>query len=666
MSTGGINAGSIYSRFELRTEDAERRLEKIGMEMEALRRKTMNSGQSVDQLEAEFNSLAMEAGRLEKALSRAGNSAQTIQLGPVTRSTRNLGMAAMETSRGIEDLQYGFNGIVNNIPGMVMAFGGTMGLTAVISLVAIAANQLVLHWDSLMDALGTSSGIQNATEEMEKLEAVTRRTADEEDRYQTLIRARQAGNAQATATTTGQDAQAKAVRDAVVASPQAAIIAGLRQSAPGMVSNPEIEGLRKEQDGWQARFDRGDKEAKANNREIDPRLENILRKRMEETQEKIDRAETEKARDLLGDAETNPNTLRDIVGVIRQNPQSFPGGVADRLEYAGGAPGREATERTQQAFGKFWGDLKGAVLEEAEKQSKASGIGKRIFEALDLGFGKEDRLTPAQRKKRADEELAMEGELAEAADAENLDRFRKQREENREKAEEVASQLLGGGMGSSLISGGAGEDEIAEAMKRSGFSDDTAGRRSGQVSEIVREQVDAMIRERSIASGVTEDDARTSLTLERRTAESKSALSAAEAVDPGIKSRTDRQAVEGLMAGGSLAQVSRMLTDGITTSLKAAGLSGEQAELAAKKLSFEAVGESSGMLGEYQRNAAEAMRDDRRSPEMFDAGQLFEKVQAGVGNRSHEDKIEDLNEKMVEHLRTIAEREQRDEVARLS
>jgi Cu/Ag efflux protein CusF len=59
---------------------------------------------------------------------------------------RNVGQAALEASRGIEDLQYGFGGIVNNIPSMVMAFGGGAGLTAAISLTAVAANQLWMQF----------------------------------------------------------------------------------------------------------------------------------------------------------------------------------------------------------------------------------------------------------------------------------------------------------------------------------------------------------------------------------------------------------------------------------------------------------------------------------------------------------------------------------------
>lgn len=72
------------------------------------------------------------------------------------KPTRNLGQAGLEASRAIEDLQYGFNGIVNNIPSLVMGLGAGAGVAGAISLVAVGVNQLVKNWDSLSAALGSS------------------------------------------------------------------------------------------------------------------------------------------------------------------------------------------------------------------------------------------------------------------------------------------------------------------------------------------------------------------------------------------------------------------------------------------------------------------------------------------------------------------------------
>jgi hypothetical protein len=59
-----------------------------------------------------------------------------------TKSTSNLGMGALAAAQAFEDMQYGIRGVLNNIPQMVLMFGGSAGLTAVISIAAVAGNLL--------------------------------------------------------------------------------------------------------------------------------------------------------------------------------------------------------------------------------------------------------------------------------------------------------------------------------------------------------------------------------------------------------------------------------------------------------------------------------------------------------------------------------------------
>jgi hypothetical protein len=75
----------------------------------------------------------------------------------VSGGGRGLGMAALETSRAVEDLQYGLAGVVNNIPGLVMALGGGAGLTAAISLAAVGVNQLYKNFLAVPDATETAT-----------------------------------------------------------------------------------------------------------------------------------------------------------------------------------------------------------------------------------------------------------------------------------------------------------------------------------------------------------------------------------------------------------------------------------------------------------------------------------------------------------------------------
>ena len=82
---------------------------------------------------------AKHLGDLERARmlnQKVGKSAE--QAG---RSAGAGAMGFLAFSQAVEDSQYGINGILNNIPMMVMGFGGSMGLAGAISLAAVAATQ---------------------------------------------------------------------------------------------------------------------------------------------------------------------------------------------------------------------------------------------------------------------------------------------------------------------------------------------------------------------------------------------------------------------------------------------------------------------------------------------------------------------------------------------
>lgn len=145
--------------------------------------------ESIEDLKIKLKELADSQEKLEQASGRASHG------------TRNLGWAALEASRAIEDLQYGFNGVVNNIPGLVMALGGTAGLTAVISLVSIGVNQLIKHWDDLVDVFGRSGtsfdtaktnmdnlgkAIEANHKELKKLKEVQNLSNEQQERYNFL------------------------------------------------------------------------------------------------------------------------------------------------------------------------------------------------------------------------------------------------------------------------------------------------------------------------------------------------------------------------------------------------------------------------------------------------------------------------------------------------
>lgn len=104
-------------------------------------------GPNVGHYRKELERLSASVGGTSGAAASVGGGA----------GVRGLGMAALETSRAVEDLQYGLAGVVNNIPGVVMALGGGAGLTAAISLAAVGVNQLYKNFIAVPDATETAT-----------------------------------------------------------------------------------------------------------------------------------------------------------------------------------------------------------------------------------------------------------------------------------------------------------------------------------------------------------------------------------------------------------------------------------------------------------------------------------------------------------------------------
>ena len=76
-------------------------------------------------------------------------------------------MGFLAFSQAVEDAQYGIKGVLNNIPQMVLGFGGTMGLAGAISLAAVAAVTLYPHLKKLF-SIGNTDHIIAAMKAMDE------------------------------------------------------------------------------------------------------------------------------------------------------------------------------------------------------------------------------------------------------------------------------------------------------------------------------------------------------------------------------------------------------------------------------------------------------------------------------------------------------------------
>jgi len=128
--------------------------------------------------------LTADAGQLRAEFERAGQA--TEQWSKKTKAAagdvRNLGNQAYRAGRGgmsgsfgflafsqaVEDAQYGVKGVLNNIPQMVIGFGGGMGLAGAISLAAVAAASL---YPKLKDLYGVTDNenLKKAADEWAKV-----------------------------------------------------------------------------------------------------------------------------------------------------------------------------------------------------------------------------------------------------------------------------------------------------------------------------------------------------------------------------------------------------------------------------------------------------------------------------------------------------------------
>lgn len=81
---------------------------------------------------------------LDAELKKTNSGTETLNAGltKLAPTTRNNAQALLMFSQGFEDAQYGIRGVLNNIPSLIFAMGGTAGLAGAISIAAVAGSQL--------------------------------------------------------------------------------------------------------------------------------------------------------------------------------------------------------------------------------------------------------------------------------------------------------------------------------------------------------------------------------------------------------------------------------------------------------------------------------------------------------------------------------------------
>lgn len=92
--------------------------------------KSTLDGKGVEEAKQKIDSLNKSTDQLDKGSQKA------------TKSIKNMGQGTLQAAYFFEDLQYGIKGILNNIPGLVIGFGGGAGLAGALSLATLAGAKL--------------------------------------------------------------------------------------------------------------------------------------------------------------------------------------------------------------------------------------------------------------------------------------------------------------------------------------------------------------------------------------------------------------------------------------------------------------------------------------------------------------------------------------------
>lgn len=99
---------------------------------------------NIQELERRIAALTKAQERQAQAAEKVAQSSNQLDRNSqqATRSVKNMGQGALQAAYFFDDLQYGIRGIMNNIPGLVMGFGGGAGLAGAISIATLAGAKL--------------------------------------------------------------------------------------------------------------------------------------------------------------------------------------------------------------------------------------------------------------------------------------------------------------------------------------------------------------------------------------------------------------------------------------------------------------------------------------------------------------------------------------------
>lgn len=314
-----------------------------------------------------------------------------------TAKTKNMGYAVLMLSQATQDMTYSFSAALNNIPGLVLAFGGSSGLAGAIGGASVAADLLYRHWGDLKDVM-FSVDTKSVAAKMAELAKQTALTADETRRLSQYEEERANRQTQQQGRTPAHETQKSRVNAAIAEADYDVVKQGVmaipelrKQVMAGVDTNLEtdVDKAKEAKEGYRRYLkdsgsdmnSQGIKEALAT---MDPAIE--------AAQKKLDAAVNEAMEKFLAKAAVNEATLNSFTQYVAKNqgkfaPALLPNASQERKDAAGRAgekfynalvdahPNAIAAEknaavRSDNLVGGMKDDLLGATLDRLAKGEK--------------------------------------------------------------------------------------------------------------------------------------------------------------------------------------------------------------------------------------------------------------------------------------------------------
>ncbi|WP_422932208.1 hypothetical protein [Singulisphaera sp. PoT] len=627
---GDINVGGIHADLQLDSGHLERGLANARKAMDAFERelKTLDDevirgsisvqdwGTRVAVVRDEMNKLSAAMHLANSAVSQSTGALGVMNAGmaKATSGSGALARGLMQVGYAVDDLQYGFNGVVNNISPLVYSFTAAAGASTAMAsgiaagaqLAAVAAYQVYAHWHDVQDLFGVGA-TRTEAEEMEDLAKATKLTADEQKRLndykkeqKELEKLRETPNK---ATREDEKAKEGAIKDIGFNELKVGLMKGYVGDGTNAKISPED----------QAELDAAN-DLVARSEKVTPEMRQDRINKRDEVQERINKklsdADSEEAEKLLmramndneGKDSKNPGAMAALKNRVMLNESLFPEGTLEKLS-----------------------------MTSPEERKKAKDDKKAKKEAKDLS----DQI---------DAQFA-------AFDADNAE-WKKYRAKREKWVKEQADALKGGDLGQAAIAGTLTEDMVRDRLTKMGVDKDKVDAASDDVFRKLEIEGGKAISGRVALTGESREDAADNLAREDREKNRKKDADQAEKMIPGLQKAIEQRLIVGTAMTGNGAAVAGGVRDQIRQILMDAGVNPD----AALKQADAAVEEGGDRVN--KKVAEEAMDEQekskqRKSVEVFDAAGLAAKLQSSVGDSEAKKQTTAL-EKSLGYLATIA------------